>query len=519
MAKIADKRLDELVLRVGKVRRWLMTLAVLKVTALCLVFVLAYVSIYAWLDHRLNFEEAGRIIAFVLLVGGFGFLLYMLTRMLLGQISYSGAANYIENRKSFGQQLVTAIEYYEKRQDYPYSRALAEHLVVQIDKTSKTFRFDSTVEKWRALVFSAIILAGLCSGYFFVHDNYVYFSSYFVRLTHPFAAVDPVTLTSLESLTKDIVIEPDTEVTFAAAIEGREPEYGKLVIADANSQMTEGGEYLRTEEIELQPSLDAEGKPRLEATKSFSGTGQYKYRFETPSTRTDWHELSVCEAPDVNDMTAEVSLPRRWPRKTWLEPYTEQIKDNTLEVIPWSKVTLNVQSTDKLDAVEVTGLDGKSVTQQLDGANQFTFSFTADRPGSIGFKLDGEKGLASGDLPDLEVIVKTDEPPKFKLVSPGGDYLATDVASVPMTFEVTDDFGLESVSMYLEMPGQQPKELAIPIEKATKSKTFTQTLELEEYEVTVGDSILYYAKATDIDTGSAEAHRTSSSEVYFIEIR
>jgi hypothetical protein len=519
MAESVQEELNALVARVGKVRRWLMALAVLKVTALCLIFVSVYVGIYAWLDHRVNFEEAGRIIAFVLLVGGLGFLLYMLTRMLLGQISYSGAANYIESKADFGQQLVTAIEYYEKRRDYPYSRALAEHLVLQIDKVSKTFRFDSTVEKWRAHVFAAIILTGLSASYFYVHDNYVYFSSYFVRLTRPLAAVDPVTATSLESLTKDVVVEPKTEVTFAAEIEGRVPEYGKLVIADANSETAEGGEYLRTEEIELQPSLDAEGRPRLEATKSFSGTGQFKYRFETPSTCTDWHKLSVCEAPDVNSMSAEVSLPRRWPRRTWIEPYTEQIKGNTLEVIPYSKVTLNVQSTENLKEAAVTGLDGKPVTQQLNGANQFSFSFTADKSGTIKFDLVGEKGLLGDGVPDLEVIVKTDEPPKFELVSPDGDYLATDVASVPITFKVTDDFGLDSVKMSLEMPGQQPDEMAVPVEKGSKSETFTHTLELEEYDLAVGDSILFYAEATDIDTGSALAHRTSSSDVYFIEIR
>jgi len=519
MAEIVEDKLNALAARVGKVRQWLVGLAILKVAALCLIFVSVYVGIYAWLDHRFNFDETGRIIAFALLIAGLSSLLYRLTKLLLGHMSCSRAANYIESRKSFHQQLVTAIEYYENKQDYPYSRALAEHLVLQIDKASKAFKFDSTIEKWQGYVFAAIILTGLGAGYFYVHDNYVYFSSYFARLTHPLAAVDPLTATGLESLTKDIVVEPDSEATFAAQVKGQVPEFGKLVIVDANSETTDSGEDLKTEQIQVEPSFDAEGRAKFEATKSFSQIGQLKYRFETPSTCSDWYEITVCEAPDINSMSAEVSLPRRWPRKTWIEPYTEQIGGHTLEVILWSKVTLNVQSTDNLREAVVTGLDGKPVTQQLNGANQFSFSFTADKAGSIKFDLVGERGLANDNVPDLEVIVKIDEPPKFKLVSPDGDYLATDVASVPITFEVTDDFGLESVRMYLEMPGQQPNELAIPVEKGTKSKTFTHTLELEEYDLTVGDSILFYAEATDIDTGSALAHRTSSSDVYFIEIR
>ena len=34
------------------------------------------------------------------------------------------------------------------------------------------------------------------------------------------------------------------------------------------------------------------------------------------------------------------------------------------------------------------------------------------------------------------------------------------------------------------------------IEEAIKSKEYSHTIELEEYELTVGDSILFYAEAT-----------------------
>ena len=80
MAGIVEDKLSALVARVGKVRRWLVTLAILKVAALCLIFVSGYVSVYAWLDHRLNFDEIGRIIAFALLITGVAFLLYRHTK-------------------------------------------------------------------------------------------------------------------------------------------------------------------------------------------------------------------------------------------------------------------------------------------------------------------------------------------------------------------------------------------------------------------------------------------------------
>jgi hypothetical protein len=230
-----------------------------------------------------------------------------------------------------------------------------------------------------------------------------------------------------------------------------------------------------------------------------------------------------------------------------VKPYTEQVTEHGLEVMPDSSVTLSVQATGPLREATITGLDGQAVTKQVGGADQFTFSFAASRKGTIRFRLVDEFGLANENVPDLQVTVRNDEPPKITLISPEGDYITTDVASVPITFELSDDFGLASAHMVLEMPGQQlrstaesaetteqrsklkisatsadsaVKELsAIPITKGQKSCTFTQTVELEQYDLRVGDNILFYAQASDIDTGSALPSRSSSSDVYFIEIR
>jgi len=535
MAQTAQEKLDSLVLRVKKVRRWLVTLAVLRVAALCLIFVSAYIGVYAWLDHRFNFDQTGRIAALFLLIAGLAVLVHRLTKLLLGHISCSAAANYIENKRSFDQQLVTAIEYYENKQNYPYSSALAEQLVLQVERDSAEYRFDAAVHKWQGYVLGAIISFGLVVAWFYVKENTVYFASYLARLTRPLASVKALSPTHLESITKDLVAEPDSEVTFAADIEGRMPESGELVVVSLESESAEdtgkqegGTSSLRDRDGSMQaipklrlrlPPIKGGQATRLEASRSFSQPGRFKYRFEAGSTSTPWHTLTIAPSPEIENMTAQVTLPRKPPGRKWIKPYTESIENHTLEVLPGSNVTLNVQATDKLKKVVATDLDGKPMAKNLDGTDQFTFHFKADKNGSVRFDLVNEQGFANNDLPRLEVIVKTDEPPKFELLSPEGDYVATDVASVPVTFEVTDDFGMESVEMCLEIPGQKPSKLTIPLEEGVRSKTFTHTIELEEYTLSIGDSVLFYARATDVDTGLRSENRTSSSEVYFIEIR
>ena len=78
-----------------------------------------------------------------------------------------------------------------------------------LDDRCEEFDFDSTVEKWKGYVLSAVILFGLAVALFYIGDNYVYFSSYFTRLIRPLASVEPLSDTSLEPITKNIITEPE----------------------------------------------------------------------------------------------------------------------------------------------------------------------------------------------------------------------------------------------------------------------------------------------------------------------
>jgi hypothetical protein len=528
MTETAQEKLEALVARIKKVRRWLLALAILKAAGISMAFVSGYIGVYAWLDHHLNFGIFGRITAFILLLAGSAFLLYKLARYLVTHISCSRAANFIETRHSFHQQLVAAIEFYEGQRDYPYSKTLAEQLVLRVFKETEGFNFDSIINKWHGYVLAAIVLFGLGSVLFYARANYLYISSYFARLTRPLGTVQPLVSTTLQPITRDIVAEPNSPVTFAAEIEGLVPESGKLLLVAAEPNTTDNSNSPEQEEIRILPTLNAGEKAKFNASKSFAQTGVFRYRFETGSASTQWHKVDIHPAPQIESITADVLVPPRPPRNMRVKPYSEQIADQTLEVMPDSSITLSVQATGPLHLATITGLDGQAVTKQFSpghwpgakgGADQFTFSFTASRSGTIRFRLEDEFGLANENVPDLQVIVRNDEPPKITLISPEGDYITTDVASVPITFEISDDFGLNTAQIVLEIPRQPPKQLAIPIAEGEKTHTFTHTVELEQYDLRVGDSILFYAQASDIDTGSALPSRNSSSDVYFIEIR
>ena len=507
-----NEELDFLVSRVDKVRKWLAAIAVLKTAAIIMLFVCGYIGVYILLDHWLNFGALGRLTAFFLLIGTASFLVYRLSRLLLVQVSYTNAANFIENNYSLNQQLVAAMEYYDNEDNYPYSKALAEQLILRVNKDSESFRFDSVVEKWRGFALGAFVFLGLSIVGFYVQHNLSFLKTYLARLAVPFASVAPVPATSLETLTGDIVSEPESMVVMSAAIKGRVPDTGQLIIAatapDANNQ-----------QIQLRPVVESGEQPKFETSEFFPNTGQFKYRFGTGKVTTQWQNIDIREAPGIKSISAEIELPEYISDEDALKNYTEQVKNNKLELIKNSTVTLHVEATGKLSEVELTEPSGVSKSRKLEEASTFTHTFTADMEGPFEFHLTDEKGLKSRNIPNLKITLKKDNPPQFKLAAPDGDYIATNVSSVPIEFEITDDFGLSSARFIAEFPDGEPLSLDIPVKPDSNEAAFRHILELEEYNLEVGDSIMFYAQAQDVKTAISDSQNTASSGIYFIEIR
>jgi hypothetical protein len=525
MATGVDDILHDLILRVRRVRRWLLALSVLRIAALGLACVSLYVIAYAWLDHRVHFGTLGRASSLILFLFLIGLGAYFVVRVLRRDMTYANAANYIEGKRSFDQQLVAAVEYYEGRGDYPYSKALAAQLVLQVDVAAQGYRFDSTIDKWQGYVLAGFVLLCACVAGLFVRQNVLYLSSYLARLLRPFSAVEPVPATTLEPAAQDIVAGVDTPVTFDVGIEGRVPESVSLVVSrrdpnDAHSPAQE-------ERIELAKKVDPQGRTRFTATKSFDVAGRLQYRFETPGLRSDSHEIRVCELPSIDRVTAKVYPPgvpqdgadANGTSGTQAQPYEVELGDEPLAVLPHSRVELTAQASMPLREATVVGPDGRSVTQPLDGKDQFGFEFTADASSSVSLNGVSTDGLSGGERKEFRVVLRSDGRPEFKLVSPEGDYLATDVASIPIVFEVTDDLGLESAELFCELPGRDPVVLESVSPQGSRKITLAHVLELEQCDLHVGDSILFYARACDIAAGGRPADVNACSEVYLIEIR
>lgn len=509
MAESADVQLNGLVGRVRDVRRWLVALAVSRTAAAGAALFTLFVGAFSMLDHRLHFGPLPRLAALALLVLAFGAVAWWLVRELARHFTVRQAARYVERHRSYDQQLVTAIEYYEDRDDYPYSKALAEHLVRQVDSASRGADFTEAVPKWQAYAAAAVIAIGAIVVGIALYSNAVYFTRYFARLVQPLSDISPVPATVLETITGDIVTPPDVNVNLAARVDGQVPEQATLRVVAGD---TDGAEEKAVREILLSPSEGGKDGAQFSTLAAFP-TGAYRYRFQAGDAVTGWNRITVAEPPRITAIEAEVSA------RAGGAAYSETVEEYTLDVLEGAGVTLTVETSEPVKDVTVQGLDGEQHIIESGAGASFQYQFTAAEAGMVRFAMAGETGLVNDRTPPLQVLVHGDAAPEFKLIAPGGDYLATNVASIPIQVEVTDDFGLASAELVIELPGRAPIRIGGPLKAGARSAVLAHTLELEDYDLVLGDAIVYHAEAADVGTGIKEQGETAAGDLYFIEIK
>lgn len=512
--------LTELVTRIAHVRRRLVVLGLLRSLALIFVASSLYILVYATLDHRLHFSAGARCTALVILLSMVGGLAFALVRSLLRHRGLKHAASHIESARHYHQQLLAVIEYHEQPQGYPYSESLARAMVSQLWAEAKDDDFSTAVPVWKLWLFATVLFLGLVVTGLCVQYHYAYLARYAARLSQPTAALAPLPATRLKTLNGDMTVEPNETVVFQAGIEGQLPQTGQLVIQALapveSSELSNEPVYDALKTFSLQP---IEGKTdeevMFQGKYSFERKGLYRYQFASVGQETPWHKIRVCTFPEIESITAEISVDIGTRQLTTQETVT----DFVLGVLAGSKARITVQANCLLEGAEVQLLDARTESFAGDGRDHFTFSTLLDQAGRLEFRLQDTSGLWSRELPPLTIQIKQDQRPKFSQRHPEGDSQATNVASVPIQFEITDDFGLVEAFLHLEFGDGKHEQIPAVLSDDKRTAHVDHTLELEQYNLDLGDAILYHVTALDVATGPAPRTESAMSEVMILEIK
>ena len=122
--------------------------------------------------------------------------------------------------------------------------------------------------------------------------------------------------------------------------------------------------------------------------------------------------------------------------------------------------------------------------------------------------LEGDKTVRLTD--DYFIEALKEGPPEIKISRPGRDAKVSPIEEVAFQVEATDDFGLTSMTLMYSVNGGAEQTVSLPVKRGTKSAEGTHVLSLEDFKLSPGDNVMFYAKARD-------AKAESTTDVYFLE--
>jgi len=237
------------------------------------------------------------------------------------------------------------------------------------------------------------------------------------------------------------------------------------------------------------------------------------YVVEAAGVRSAVFNLNVVELPYVKKLDLEFT----YPAYTGLEP--RKIEDGgDVAVLKGTDVRVTITPTMASNGGRVVLGDNESVPLAANADGTLTAQFKAQHDGFYHVELDSAGGDRLPASPQYTVDLLSDLAPTVKLSKPGRDTDATPVQEFFVEAQADDDYAVKNLQLVYSVNGGPEKTIPLfsgtrPVAEVTAGHTFY----MEELGVKAGDSLSYYAKATDND--AVAGAKQATSDIFFLRIR
>ncbi len=236
-----------------------------------------------------------------------------------------------------------------------------------------------------------------------------------------------------------------------------------------------------------------------------------EYFVEASGVRSPLYRIEVVELPYVEELTLEY----RFPTYSGLEPQRQE-GDGDIAALRGTVVMLSVLPTVSVAGGALVLESGDSLPLELSAEGVLTGSLEVERDDMYRIVFETLAGEAVDGSPDYLIDVLTDQPPYVAFAKPGRDAKATSVEEVFVEVEAEDDYGIRSVELIYSVNGGPEQTLGL-YRGDRREVSAGHTFYLEEIDLTPGDFISYYARASDDNRVSGR--QVSTTDIYFVEIR
>lgn len=194
-------------------------------------------------------------------------------------------------------------------------------------------------------------------------------------------------------------------------------------------------------------------------------TSEFKFRARGGDDVTPWIRVKLVDPPTVSDLELVAVLP----------DYTGNIKETlprgsgTHSILAGSSLEIKATSNKKLASAFLRHSDSEAIALASDDGLNFSLKIPADElvGGKYTFDLTDETGMTSSRPSSFSIKIKEDRAPIVRASLKGIGGLIVPKAVIPISFQVKDEFAVESVDVSLMWRGDSessvPQEYSEPV--------------------------------------------------------
>jgi hypothetical protein len=466
-------------------RRWQLGLFLQVIVQGAGLALVAYAG-YSLLDFLVGFEADTRYIAntFACVILG-GFTLFWLVQVL----RYSGQEAAIEADKASGNKRRTALSAFELQQAKQKGEALSDFLLEQsVQKAAAVLESIPPSQGFpNKLLLSQAKRLGIQALVLLVS----------VLVQRPGANV---VLERILHPSRDI--PPFTGLVFAITPETPQITYG----GDATINVAISGKPVKSQVYLLTRS----GSSEYRSACFQEGPGRYaqklekviqpvEFAFATGRARSQWHKVDLLLQPRI--ARADVTIIP--PAYTGRPKQSNLAGKAPLAAIAGSQAIVTMTSNRPLKEGSLqihpaneAGIESVVAAEPV-GPHTLSFHWVMRENADLNFTICDVRGTPNGDPFHLAQQVTPDQPPQAVITEPGAYALATPESVVNLCGYAEDDLGLSRVDLVRTMVGFRDRSKHLGPDTTQTRLEFSSQLELSKLGVAPGQTLEFYAEASD----------------------
>lgn len=257
--------------------------------------------------------------------------------------------------------------------------------------------------------------------------------------------------------------------------------------------------------LAMRPDGDGFAATLPPAARSFT------YRVAAAALESDDYAVSVLHTPRVE----RIDVAYAYPAYTGLDPRVE-VGSGDVFAPEGTIVTVTVHADKPVRDGSLQLEAGGVVTLHGEAPAALEASFEVIRDDTYRVALRDADGLSNRAGTDYVIRAVADDAPLVEVRRPGGDREITPLEEVVIEARAEDDFALAKFDLVYAVSGDTERVVDLLGAESSARGDRAHTLYAEDLDVSPGDVIGYYVRASDANPGRDGATR---SDIYFLEVR